>query len=117
LRLEAEIEGYEAGLTRAVAKNRPKITDQLKSLAVLDRRDTLHELEARLETQSVLENLLGLQYKQMLGTAGESGNKMLELEFTRAELEREERVFELIAERSMALTTESRAPGRVALLQ
>ncbi|MFG0262605.1 MAG: polysaccharide biosynthesis tyrosine autokinase, partial [Novipirellula sp. JB048] len=93
------------------------ITDQLKSLAVLDRRDTLHELESRLETQSVLENLLSLQYEQMLGNAGESGNKMLELEFTRAELEREERVFELIAERSMALSTESRAPGRVALLQ
>ena len=117
LRLQAEIEGYEASLKRAVASSRPKITDQLKSLALLDRRDTLHELEARLETQLVLENLLGLRYKEMLATAGESGNKMLELEFARAELAREERVFEMIAERSMALTTESRAPGRVALLQ
>ncbi len=117
LRLESEVKGYEESLKRAVASSRPKITDQLKSLAELDRRDTLHELEARLETQLVLENLLGLRYKEMLGTAGESGNKMLELEFARAELEREERVFDLIAERSMALSTESRAPGRIVLLQ
>ena len=49
--------------------------------------------------------------------ANKSGNRLLELEFTRSELAREEKVFEMIAERSMALTTESRAPGRVSLLQ
>ncbi len=65
----------------------------------------------------MLEELLSERYKEQLSSAGESGDQLMELEFTRAELQREEKVFEMIAERSMALTTESRAPGRVALLQ
>ncbi len=117
IRLQDEVASYEKSLDAAVSNNRPKITEQLKSMAILDRRDSLHELEARLETQAVLEGLLKRQYSEMLGTVGESGNTLLELEFTRAELERVEGLFEVIAERSMALTTESRAPGRISLLR
>ena len=45
------------------------------------------------------------------------GAKSVELEFARAELEREEKVFELIASRKLALQTELRAPARVQLRQ
>jgi hypothetical protein len=41
--------------------------------------------------------------------------KLVELEFARAELTREEKVFELIATRKLAVQTELRAPSRVSL--
>jgi capsular exopolysaccharide synthesis family protein len=117
LRVQQEISAYQRQLAQAVSEARPRVVNDMESIAKLDRRDTLHELESRLETQEVLEALLRERFDESLGTASQSGDKRLELEFARSELEREERVFEMIAERQMALSTESRAPGRVALMQ
>lgn len=117
MRLKREIEAYERSLTNALQQARPVVTEQLKTMAALDHHDLLKQLEKELELQTDYEQLLKEQYTEKLAEAGESADQLLELEFTRAELAREEKVFDMIAERSMALQTESRAPGRVALLQ
>jgi capsular exopolysaccharide synthesis family protein len=54
------------------------------------------------------------EFKDDLKSGGSHG---VEFEFARAELEREENVFELIASRKLALQTELRAPARVSLMQ
>jgi capsular exopolysaccharide synthesis family protein len=64
-----------------------------------------------------MEQLLRERYKKQLDEAGSSGNQSLELEFTRTELAREEKVFEMIAQRAMELQTELRAPGQVTLMK
>ena len=115
--LEREIESLQKSLDNAAAVARPQIAEQLKTMAALDNEDLLKQLEAELELKTVLLNLSKERYQEQFAAAGESGDQLMELEFTRAELERAEKVYEMIAERSMALTTESRAPGRVALLQ
>jgi capsular exopolysaccharide synthesis family protein len=46
-----------------------------------------------------------------------SGSEIVEFQFKAAELKREEKIFELIASRSLAIQTESRAPARVTLKQ
>lgn len=116
-RLEREIASYQRSLDNAANYARPQISDQLEKIAALDQQDLLKQLKAELEHKLTMENLLSERYHEKLKEAGESGDQILELQFRRAELGREEKVFEMIAERQMALTTESRAPGRVALLQ
>jgi receptor protein-tyrosine kinase len=115
--VEREIASLERSLQNATQQARPQIASQLKTMAALDNADLLKQLERELELKMTVRQLRGEQYAEQLASAGESGDQLMELEFKRNELAREERVFEMIAERSMALTTESRAPGRVALLQ
>jgi capsular exopolysaccharide synthesis family protein len=52
-------------------------------------------------------------FKEQVGDMQLGGGKSVELEFARAELAREEKVFEEIASRKLSLQTESRAPTRV----
>jgi capsular exopolysaccharide synthesis family protein len=116
-RLAREIDSYERNLEALVGQSRPLIQEQLEAMAALESEDLLQQLEAQLESKRVIEKLLRDRYQEQLKKVGKADNQLLELEFTRSELAREEKVFEMIAERSMALTTESRAPGRVTLLQ
>lgn len=116
-RLEREIEGYERSLDSAAERARPEVARDLKAIAKLERQALMSQLEKELEVASQLEELLVERAKSQYALVGQSGDQQLELEFKKAELARKERVFEMIAERSMALTTESRAPGRVALMR
>jgi capsular exopolysaccharide synthesis family protein len=90
--------------------------EQVKSLSNMERKDELEKMKVKLQNAKVLEDMLRERYNVQLQAAERSGDKTLELEFTRAELSLKEKVFEMIAERSMALNTELRAPGRVSLL-
>ncbi len=116
-RIEREVASYERNLQNAASRARPMIKEQLEMMAELENQDMLDQLESQLEAKKVEEAWLVERYNEQLAETSKSGDKLLELEFARNELLREEKVFHLIAERSMALQTESRAPGRVSLLQ
>jgi polysaccharide biosynthesis transport protein len=116
-RLQREIESYERSLELVANQTRPAIADQLKTMTALDNQDLLKQLEAELALKSTLEGIYKDRYQEQLATASESGDQLMELHFVREELAREEKAFATIAERMMILTTESRAPGRVTLLQ
>ncbi|QDV79775.1 polysaccharide biosynthesis tyrosine autokinase [Botrimarina mediterranea] len=72
--------------------------------------DHKREELASLEIQ---ERTLRRRFEKELANVQEGGGKGAELEFAKAELAREEKVFELIAARKLALQTESKAPARV----
>ncbi len=116
-RLEREIAGYERDIDNAALKTRPNVVHQLQSIAAMDRRDALNRLQTQLEAKQSLETIYRERFDEKLAEVSKSGDKSLELEFVRSELEREEQVFKLIAERLMALATELRAPGRVSILK
>jgi capsular exopolysaccharide synthesis family protein len=116
-RMEREIAAYERAINSAVETARPNVSEQLQSIAALDRRDALANLKNQLTAKQAKEDILRGQFAEQAAQIGKSGDKSLELEFTRSELEREEKVFELIAERLVALSTEMRAPGRVTVLK
>jgi polysaccharide biosynthesis transport protein len=61
--------------------------------------------------------LLAEKFEKELQSLRSGGAQSVELEFSKTELEREEKVFELIAARMLALQTESHAPTRVSLKQ
>ena len=116
-RLSDEIADYEDSLRRMRETVRPRVTGALKARAELERADELKQLRSQLTAQKVLEQMLSERYAQQLKELGVTGERSLDLEFTRAALAREERVYELIADRVMALRTEIRAPGRVIPMQ
>lgn len=116
-KLQREIKSYERTLAGAATSARPIVTESLQAMKSLERQDLLKQLNQELLMKKNFEKLLRERVREQLANVGESSDDRMELEFTRQELARKEKVFEMIAERSMALTTESRAPGRVALMR
>lgn len=115
-RLQREIDGLERSLATLAQQTRPLIAEQLKTMSALDNQDLLKQLKAELELKKTYESLFRERYEEQLVAASDSGDQLMDLQFTKAELVREEKVFEMICERMTVLTTEARAPGRVALL-
>jgi capsular exopolysaccharide synthesis family protein len=85
-----------------------KRADQLRMIVTKEEELNLLMKKRELLTKKFADQQLELK-------AG--GAKSTELEFAKGELAREERVFELIAARKLALQTEQRAPARVTLMQ
>jgi capsular exopolysaccharide synthesis family protein len=91
-----------------ILERRKQDRQQVRELEIKHLTEELKLVEARKEllSRSFAEQVLKMQ----------SGNeKSVELEFVRADLAREERVFEMIRSRELALQTEMRAPARVRL--
>ena len=72
-----------------------------------------YTLEKRLAGLAAKREFLAKHLSELTGNQEERRSKSTELQFARAELERENKVFELIAQRKLALQTEMRAPARV----
>lgn len=77
----------------------------------------LQKMKARIEAMQLAEQLYRKRYFQQLEEVHRADSQSLDLEFRRTELAREEKVFELIAARTLRLRTETRAPARVSLLR
>ena len=89
-----------------------------KDSAESERRfEELTRMRAELQGQAVLEQRLQAEYEKELRNVKKfSGNSLL-LEFKHAELERAEKIFDLISNRTLQLQTERLAPTRVSLLR
>jgi len=87
----------EARLQQRKAEHHQLIATKMQELSTLEQKRTLFS-----------EKLSAALKDLKLGSA-----QSVELEFAKAELRREESVFETIASRKLALQTESRAPARV----
>ena len=123
---ETDENDASAELKRELDERRAAL-NQLKK----DQRDLLRRKHAELHAQerlrmqeSVRDKIAALNVKKgVLATRLDAAEQQLEadeanlikLEFTLAELDREKRVFELIAARKLALETERNAPARVEL--
>ncbi|HJT33788.1 MAG TPA: hypothetical protein VJ783_17205 [Pirellulales bacterium] len=116
-RLQREIEAAETSLQKTRQDLRAVVQAELRQQLKQSRQENVDRTEASLKSQRLLEKLLkerlAKQREQLKGTGGRS----LEFEFARSELERAEVVFQRIAERIVALSTEQRAPPQVTLLE
>ena len=79
--------------------------------------EEMSRMRAEGRAQQILEERLQAEYGAALKNVQQSSGDTLELEFKRDELQRAEKVFELIAARSLQLQTERGAPTRVSLLR
>lgn len=83
---------------------------QVGGLSMADRK------RQELATLEIQERSIRKRFEKELANVQEGGGKGAELEFAKAELAREEKVFEMIAARKLALQTESKAPARVEVI-
>ena len=116
-RLAKENLKAQSDLDEVRTKLRNQFSEEIKQQQINIRKDQLAQLNARLANHQLREKLLQARYEKMMETLAESSGQSLQLEFRRAELDREEKVLELIAGRIVELLTEIRAPARVTMLK
>jgi polysaccharide biosynthesis transport protein len=74
-------------------------------------------IACKLAALAAREQFLSKQLAELIKVQMDGRSRVVELEFARAELSREEKVYELISDRKLALQTELRAPARIQLAQ
>jgi succinoglycan biosynthesis transport protein ExoP len=107
------LERTEKRLAEAREKLVGIVGEQIKANSRIEQQASVVRLQGQVSTQKALEDLLREKLKKQKEEMEVLGDHSLELEFARAELMREEVIYERIAERTAALRTEMRAPGRV----
>jgi capsular exopolysaccharide synthesis family protein len=115
--LESELSALNTEIRRRASMVRDNLTAESELNRELQKREDLATYERQLAEVVAKKEILTREYEQQLQKFQESGEKNVNLEFARAELEREEGVFEMIASRKLGLQTELRAPPRVSLKQ
>ena len=104
-------------LVEAKRKVRETVLAQRKEKLSSEREQQIDKIKRELESMEARKQLLSKRFAEQVNELQSGGAMGVELEFARAELEREEKVFEMIASRKLALQTELRAPARVQLRQ
>jgi len=115
--LAAEIERNEETLQEVRAKLRPMIKAEMTSTLINSQQAGLANMRSSLQGWEITSGALQARYEEELKKAQQGTGETLALEFKRAELQREQAVFDLITGRVVALRTEQRAPARVTLLR
>ncbi|MEI8372298.1 MAG: polysaccharide biosynthesis tyrosine autokinase [Planctomycetota bacterium] len=127
-RLQSEIVREQRAAESMRAEIRPRLEKEIELLlqarriesaaAVFDKqREELSRLRADCKVREILEQTLQIEYAKGLKEVKLFSGESLELEFKRDELVRAEKVFELIAQRTLEIQTERGAPARVTLLK
>jgi capsular exopolysaccharide synthesis family protein len=117
LRLNEEAQRLQADITEVLERKRAMVRENLLMEAELKREEELTRLRVAADTAASIYDDLQKEYDARVEELKNSDDKSLELELTQSELAREEKVFDMIAERVTSLRTEMRAPGRVSLWQ
>lgn len=116
-RLQREIEAGETSLKKTRQELRTIVENDLREQLKQGRLENVERTEASLKSQRLLERLLKERLAKQREQLKDTGGQSLEFDFARSELERAEVVFQRIAERIVALSTEQRAPPQVTLLE
>jgi polysaccharide biosynthesis transport protein len=113
--LDKEVKQAEERLESLTDDLKVRFREQMESSQLVTRKNRLEEMQARLSGYEILQDELQKRFdKELVGLQQYTG-ETLDLEFARAELARSEGVFQMIAERSLRLNTEQRAPARISL--
>jgi capsular exopolysaccharide synthesis family protein len=98
-----------------------RVREEIITLASESKKAARELQIATLEHEHALllarEKLLTKEFDDQIREQQSGGEKSMAMAFAQAELERENRVYELIAARQLALQTELQAPARIRLLQ
>jgi capsular exopolysaccharide synthesis family protein len=115
--LKGQLEQQTKDLTEAKAKAREVIIAEKQAKQSEEKAEHITKMKRELASLNARRELLAKRFSDQVKDLQSGGAKSVEFEFARGELEREEKVFELIASRKLALQTELRAPARVQLRQ
>ena len=116
-RIQREVELQQNALKKLKTSLREELSSERKDRESLERKESLLRMDRELAALETRRQLLSKRFEEELAGIQGGNSKSVELTFAEAELEREEKVFELIAARKLAMQTESRAPARVSIEQ
>lgn len=115
--LQRELARLEQEVVDAKLKARELVLGQRREQRKYEREQEVAKIDMQLKSIEARRELLSNRLKGQISDAQAGEVKSIELGYQQAELAREEKVFEMIAERMLALQTESVAPARVYLLR
>ncbi|HTI51721.1 MAG TPA: hypothetical protein VL475_12240 [Planctomycetaceae bacterium] len=115
--LHADIEKVEKELAARKEQRRPSLKAETEGTIAAQREDSLRQAQSEIANLDKLVALLNEKIDSEKKEQTRKGDKSLELEFARSELDHSEQVAEKIAERIVHLTTESRAQGPVQVIE
>lgn len=116
-RLQQEIAGDEQTLELIKKELATQVRAGMSQAVVAQTRSELAAMHKRLDEQKLQEKLFRESYDKELEKAGQGSEKLLNIEFERTELARQEQVYELIVSRIVELKTEKNSPTRVAIIK
>ncbi len=117
MEIQSELEKQRDQLKKHRTRIRKELLTGLREADRAERDEAIADLEHEIATLETRKGLLDKKFKEESSTIMAGSSKSVALTFAEAELEREERVFEMIAGRKLAMQTESRAPARVTVRQ
>jgi succinoglycan biosynthesis transport protein ExoP len=117
LRLQEDLDVNTKKLVELKGLLREQFKNQNADSRGEEQKLAIASMEWEMDKLEVKKKLLTRRFDKHMNELKEGGGKSVQLEFARSELMREEKVFEMIAARKLALQTELRAPTRVQLQQ
>jgi polysaccharide biosynthesis transport protein len=115
--LKDELARRQKELADVKAKLRDELLTEQKEKQEAERNQRIAKMEEEIKSLEARKESLKVKFADQLKNLESSGAKGVELEFAKAELDRDNDVFEKIASRKLAMQTELRAPARVQLMQ
>jgi capsular exopolysaccharide synthesis family protein len=116
-RIQEDVERIERDLAAKKEELKPQIQKEVEERVASRRRDSLSQAETELADEQKMAKLFREKIEDERSHQSQHGDKSLELDFARVELRNSEEVRRLIADRSVHLTIESRAPSQVENIQ
>lgn len=116
-RMEKDVHELEQLIRTAAQDLRPQIEADLKIRLAAGRSQRVAELKTNIENQRTLEQIWHERIDEQHRKLDRMGDKSVDLDFARAELERAQDVFQRISDRIVMLQTEMGAPSRATPLK
>lgn len=114
-RLNEEISRSQSQLKSLLTQLNNSYQQEMQQSLSRQRSDELDQLQIQLAGYETLQEVLHQRLEEELSKIQQTSGDTLDLEFARAEMERAEQVFQMIAQRSLQVNTERAAPERVSL--
>jgi len=116
-RLEQELARQQASLKAFKEKVRTDVIAMSEAHEKAKNADAAARIEHELELLDIRSRELNKKFEESVKSMQLGNSKTMDFAFAQADLEREQRVFEMIESRKLAMQTESQAPERVTVMR
>jgi receptor protein-tyrosine kinase len=112
-----QLQQYQKTVARLHETLPKKIIEEQQAASATKRKEQIKALENDLESRQITADMLRARYNEQMKGMKQTSGDTLQLRFKQGELERAEKIYELISERIVKLRTELGAPDRVVCMK
>jgi hypothetical protein len=115
--LSQQIQQSEKSLAQLRTDLRKQVRTELQLAAAAKRDEQIAALENELQSRRIAAEMLRARYESQMREGEQTNGDTMQLRFKQGELERAEKVYDLISQRIVELSTETGAPQRITVIQ